>query len=156
NDAPSFVKGADQTVSEDAGAQSVASWASAISAGPTNESGQAVDFVVNNGNNARRAREPAVSAAGTLTYTQAANANGSATVTVKIHDDGGTANGGVDESATQSFTITVNSVNDAPSFTKGADQTVNEDAGAQSVSGWATAISAGPANESGQSVDFIV
>ena len=45
-------------------------------------------------------------------------------------------------------TITVNPVNDAPSFTKGADQTVNEDAGAQSVTGWATAISSGPANES--------
>src|SRR5438093_888828 len=66
------------------------------------------------------------------------------------------ANGGVDGSAKQSFRITVNSVNDAPSFVKGADQTVDEDAGAQSVSGWATAISAGPANESGQAVDFVV
>ena len=65
------------------------------------------------------------------------------------HDNGGTANGGVDTSArSQTFTITVNPVNDAPSFTKGADQTVNEDAGAQSVAGWATAISGGPANES--------
>ena len=36
-------------------------------------------------------------------------------------------------SAPQTFTITVTAVNDAPSFTKGADQTVLEDAGAQSV-----------------------
>src|SRR5207247_2480777 len=127
NDAPSFVEGADQTVNEDAGAQSVPSWASAISAGPTNESGQAVDFVVTNDNNGLFSGQPAVSAAGTLSYTPAANANGSATVTVKIHDDGGTANGGMDESATQTFTITVNPVNDAPSFVKGTNQTVNED-----------------------------
>lgn len=46
--------------------------------------------------------------------------------------------------------ITVVSVNDVPSFTKGADQTVLEDAGAQTVVGWATAISPGPANESGR------
>ena len=52
--------------------------------------------------------------------------------------------------------ITVNPVNDVPSFTKGPDQTVLEDAGAQTVRGWATNISPGPANESGQVVDFIV
>ena len=39
---------------------------------------------------------------------------------------------------------------------KGANQTKPEDAGAQTVTGWATAISKGPANESGQQVDFIV
>ena len=55
--------------------------------------------------------------------------------------------GGADTSAAQTFTITVTAVNDVPSFTKGADQTVNEDAGAQSVTGWATAISAGPSDE---------
>ncbi len=60
----------------------------------------------------RRSRRSA--ATGTLTYTPAANANGSATVTVQIHDNGGTANGGVDTSAAQTFTITVNAVNDAP------------------------------------------
>ena len=58
---------------------------------------------------------------------------------MQIHDDGGTANGGVDTSAAQTFIINVTAVNDAPSFTKGADQTVLEDAGAQSVPAWATA-----------------
>ena len=99
NDAPSFTKGADQTVNEDAGAQTVSGWATAISAGPANESGQAVNFVVSNNNAALFSAQPAVAANGTLTYTPAANANGSATVTVMIHDDGGTANGGVDTSA---------------------------------------------------------
>ena len=85
---------------------------------------------------------------GNLTYTPAANANGLATVTVKIHDDGGTANSGADTSASQTFTITVTPVNDAPSFTKGADVTRLEDCGAQTVSGWATGISAGPSDGS--------
>ncbi|MCY3018919.1 MAG: Ig-like domain-containing protein, partial [Planctomycetota bacterium] len=152
NDAPSFTKGADQTVNEDAGAKTVTGWATAISPWPADESGQAVDFIVTNDNNGLFSSQPAVSPAGTLTYTPAANANGSATVTVRIHDNGG----GADTSATQTFTITVNAVNDAPSFTKGADQTVNEDAGAKTVTGWATAISPGPADESGQAVDFIV
>src|SRR6185312_6366861 len=92
----------------------------------------------------------------TLTYTPAGNANGTATVTVHFHDNGGTANSGSDTSVAQTFTINVTAVNDVPSFTKGADQTVLEDSGAASVSGWATAISAGPANESGQAVNFIV
>src|SRR2546425_10176515 len=35
------------------------------------------------------------------------NANGAATVTVKLHDNGGVANGGVDTSAPQTFTITL-------------------------------------------------
>ena len=60
------------------------------------------------------------------------------------HDNGGTANGGVD-SVTNTFTVTVNFVNQPPSFTAGANQTVLENAGAQSVANWATAISAGPA-----------
>jgi hypothetical protein len=61
---------------------------------------------------------------------------------------------GVDTSASQTFTITVTAVNDAPSFTKGADPTVDEDAGAQTVNNWATAISRGPGDESGQTLTF--
>jgi hypothetical protein len=154
NDAPSFTKGADQTVLEDAGAQSVSGWATAISAGPADESGQALNFIVSNDNNGLFSTQPAIAANGTLTYTPTANANGSATVTVQLHDNGGTANSGSDTSASQTFTITVTAVNDAPSFTKGADQTVLEDAGAQSVTNWATAMTTGPGNESGQTLSF--
>ena len=152
NDAPSFTKGADQTVLEDSGAQSVGGWATAISAGPYES--QNVDFIVTNDNNGLFSAQPAVAANGTLTFTPALNANGSATVTVRAHDDGGTANGGIDTSAAQTFTISVTPVNDAPSFTKGADQTALEDSGAHSVAGWATAISAGPGET--QNVTFIV
>ena len=61
-------------------------------------------------------------------YTLANNANGTATVTVFLQDNGGTAGGGKNKNAVaQTFMITATAVNDAPSFTKGADQTVNED-----------------------------
>ena len=53
-------------------------------------------------------------------------------------------------------TITVNPVNDPPSFTKGADHVANEDSGAQTVNGWATAMSPGPAHESGQGMSFVI
>src|SRR5208283_4112802 len=99
-----------------AGAQTVNGWATALSAGPPNESSQTLNFIVSNNNNALFSTQPAVSATGVLTFTSAANANGSATVTVQIHDNGGTANGGVDTSAAQTFNITVTAVNDAPSF----------------------------------------
>ena len=158
NDVPSFVKGADRTVLEDAGAQSLAGWATGISAGPANESGQVVSFVVSNDNGGLFSVAPAVAADGTLTFTPAANANGVATVTVQARDDNGTPGVAGDDvsSAPQTFTVTVTPVNDVPSFVKGADRTVLEDAGAQSLAGWATGISAGPANESGQVVSFVV
>src|SRR5574341_569351 len=56
----------------------------------------------------------------------ARDAFGSATVTVVLQDDGGTASGGVDTSVPQSFTLTVTPVNDAPVATADA-YTVDED-----------------------------
>jgi hypothetical protein len=153
NDAPSFTKGADETVLEDSGAHPVDNWATAISpGGGADEAGQTVTFTVtNNTNPALFSVAPAVGSDGTLTYTPAADAFGSATITLKAVDNGTPPA----ESPPQSFVISVTGVNDAPSFTKGANQTVDEDAGAQSVPDWATGISAGP-NESGQTVTFAI
>src|SRR5207247_5612520 len=148
--------GADQTVLEDAGPQSITGWATAISPGPINESAQAVSFGVSNNSNTLFSVQPAISPAGTLTYTSAPNANGIATVTVQARDDGGTLNGGTDTSAPQTFTITVVAVNDPPGFAKGADQTAPEDSSAQTVANWATAITPGPSNESAQTLTFLV
>ncbi|MDX2242040.1 MAG: cadherin-like domain-containing protein [Leptolyngbyaceae cyanobacterium bins.302] len=127
NDAPSFTRGANQTVNEDAAAQSIANWATNISPGP-NEVGQVVTFGVENNNNALFSAQPTIDATGRLTYTPAANAFGTAIVTVSLVDNGGTDNGGVDTSAPQSFTITVNPVNDAPTFINlPGSQTTQED-----------------------------
>ncbi|MFO1351422.1 MAG: choice-of-anchor D domain-containing protein [Gammaproteobacteria bacterium] len=155
NDVPSFTKGPDQTVNEDAGAQTVTNWATNMSAGPADEAGQTLSFqVTNNTNAALFSVAPAVSPSGVLTYTPAADANGTATISLVINDSGGTADGGVDTSAVQTFTITVNAANDAPSFTKGPNQTINENAGAQSIANWATNLSQGPANEAAQTLSF--
>ncbi len=154
NDVPHFTKGADITVNEDSVAQSIANWATGISAGPADESGQTLSFTVTNDHNDLFSALPAIDANGTLTFTPAANEFGTATVSVKIYDDGGTENGGFNASAMQTFTITITAENDAPSFTKGGDITVLEDCGAQSRAGWATSISAGPSNESGQALSF--
>jgi hypothetical protein len=51
-----------------------------------------------------------VSPSGGLTYTPAANQNGSATITITLQDNGG----GTDTSPPQSFDITVTAVNDKP------------------------------------------
>ena len=115
NDAPSFAAGPDQLVLEDAGPQSVPGWASAISAGPENESGQGLKFIITgNTNLALFASAPAVGDDGALSFTPAADAFGAAVVTLVLRDGAGTAGGGVDTSAPQSFTITVVAVNDAP------------------------------------------
>jgi hypothetical protein len=157
NDAPSFQVGSDPTAAEDAGAQSIPGWATQISDGP-GESNQTLSFQTTGDTNPPLfSVAPAVDpATGTLTFTSAANAHGSATVTLVLHDDGGTAHGGIDQSALQSFTITVAPVNDAPSFVAGSDQTALEDSGSQTVPGWATQISSGPPDESGQALDFEV
>ncbi|MDO9399322.1 MAG: Ig-like domain-containing protein, partial [bacterium] len=114
NDAPSFTKGADQTVNEDAGAQTASNWATDLNTGSANENDQTLSFTATNNNNALFSVQPTVDSSGNLIYTPAANANGIATVTVSVKDSGGTANGGADTGATQTFTITVNPVNDLP------------------------------------------
>ena len=98
-----------------------------MSPGPANEASQTLTFIVTgNTNPALFSAGPAVAANGTLTFTPAPNANGTATITLTLRDNGGTANGGQDTSAPQSFTITLNPVNDAP-VAKDAYMTTNED-----------------------------
>jgi hypothetical protein len=156
NDAPSFSAGGDESVLEDAGATSVNGWATAISPGPANESAQALTFSLDVDNPGLFAVQPAVTPGGKLTYTPAPNANGVATVRIRLQDDGGSSHSGVDESAEQTFTVTVGAVNDAPSFSAGPDQTVISLLGNVSVPGWASNIQPGPADESSQNVTFNV
>ena len=146
NDRPTFFVLGVPAVLEDSGAQTV-NLLTNISPGPLEEA-QSVSFnVTHNNNPGLFSVAPAVSSSGTLTYTPAPDAFGNAIVTVVATDDGGTANGGVNTSTEQNFTISITPVNDAPTFTKGADQTINEDAGFQFISNWAINISQGP-NES--------
>ncbi|MBL9128455.1 MAG: hypothetical protein JNL97_12450, partial [Verrucomicrobiales bacterium] len=161
NDAPGFAAGPDQTVNSTAGPQTVKGWATAITPGPSDESDQTLTFLVSVDRSELFATVPAIDPSGNLTFTPAASANGTALVTVRLQDNGGTADGGADTSPARTLRITVvgsapPDVNDAPSFTAGPDQTVNSSSGPQAVNGWATAISAGPADESSQTLTFLV
>ncbi len=154
NDAPTFSLGTPPTVNEDAGAQTVNNLATSILTGPPNESGQSASFsITSNTNPGLFSVGPDVNDSGTLTYTPVANVSGSAIISLVLIDDGGTVNGGDDTSITQNFTITVNEVNDEPSFTAGASVQVDEDSGAFSQTNWATGLDAGP-NESSQNLTF--
>jgi uncharacterized repeat protein (TIGR01451 family) len=106
NDTPSFIAGGDQIVLTDSGPQTVPNWAGAISAGPVDEAGQAVNFIVTAAQPALFSAQPAIAPDGTLTYTPADGAAGSTTVDVRIQDDGSTS-GVPDTSAVQTFTITL-------------------------------------------------
>ena len=91
NDAPSFVKGPDQHATDESGPQTIPGWATSIMPGPSNESGQALHFLITTDQAGLFAAGPSVSPAGELTFTPAANASGTATVLIALIDDGGTA-----------------------------------------------------------------
>ena len=165
NDAPVFTPGPHQTVLEDAGLVVIPNWATAIANGPaaaTDEVNQTRNFVVTTiqtEGNLVFTTAPAVSPnEGHLTFQTAPDTNGRAVVTVQLLDNGGTALGGVDRSAIHTLTITVQSVNDAPGFVAGANQSVQEDAGPIVVAGWATNIvpaAATATDESTQVLGFV-
>jgi len=108
NDPPSFVIGADKVTTDNSGPQTFPGCATSITAGPPNESSQQVHFVlVGNTKPDNFLVQPAIDTSGTLTFTPAPNAHGVAQITIQLQDDGGTANGGSNTSAPQTFKIEV-------------------------------------------------
>ncbi len=119
NDVPSFTIGSDQSVVEDDDPKTVSGWATDISKGPSDESGQALTFNISGVTANLYAVQPSLSSSGELTYTLADDAHGTNTITVTLSDNGGTDNSGVDTSDPQTFTITISPVADTPSITGG-------------------------------------
>ena len=156
NDPPSFDKGPNQYISEDASEQRIENWALNISAGPADESTQVLTFSTITDNDDLFAVLPTITSTGTLIYKTKPDFNGVANVSVQLHDNGGDSNGGTSSSAIQVFMITVYAVNDPPTFKKGPDQIILEDAGEQNIIGWAIDISPGPINESNEFLTFHV
>lgn len=148
NDPPSFTVPATVGTAEDSGAQSLVNWVTSIDTGPVNEA-QTMSFNVSNDNNGLFAVQPAISSDGRLTYTGAADAHGSAELTIEGSD-------GIDSHTPASVTLTITEVNDKPTFTAPTTLNIDEDAGPQTENPWATAILAGPADESAQTVSFNV
>jgi hypothetical protein len=78
---------------------------------------------------------------GSIAFTPVAYAFGSATITVTVNDGGTTSN-----TVSQSFTVTVNPVNQPPTLNALANMSLNENAPLQAVT--LSGISSGAANES--------
>jgi VCBS repeat-containing protein len=86
---------------------------------------------------------------GSFTYTPDADFNGSDSFVYQAEDgNGGTTTATVD--------ITIDPVNDAPSFVTLGGQTVPEDSGSHTVPGFATASPGGGADETGQTFTYNV
>jgi hypothetical protein len=129
------------TINENAGAQSVA--LSGISSGATNEVQTLSVSAVSS--NPSLIANPNVTysspnTTGTLSFTPAANAYGTAIITVTVND-GQTVNNTV----SQSFTVTANWVNQPPTLNPLTNLTINENSGVQSVA--LSGISSGATNE---------
>ncbi|HTG45198.1 MAG TPA: hypothetical protein VK633_11775, partial [Verrucomicrobiae bacterium] len=107
NDAPSFTLASNNViVTKYTTVMTVTNFGTNIISGPSNESTQTWSFVVTPGNASSFVVQPSMSTNGTLTF-QAKDIAGAASVTVKLQDNGGVANGGTNLSAAQTFTVTV-------------------------------------------------
>lgn len=117
NHSPSFTKGPDVTlvVAAFPTAYLYPHWATDIRSGPPGEPPQNLTFLLTTDNPALVGALGIIPATGDLQFSPAPNATGIATVTVVLMDDGGTANGGIDQSEPQTFTITVVPTNTPPS-----------------------------------------
>ena len=111
NQPPSFTLASSAPLTVDSGSSAITynvpNFATNITSGPANQPPEAVNFIVSNTNPSLFTVQPAISPNGTLSFQTAATANGSTLVTVQLHNSGGTANGGQDTSAPQTFTINV-------------------------------------------------
>src|SRR5213075_2006355 len=119
NDLPTITDIVNQTVDED-----TATAALAFTIGDVETAATALSVTTSSSNlTLVPAANMVVGGAGasrTVTVTPAANQSGTATITVTVKDaDGGTAS--------DSFLLTVNAVNDLPTITDIVNQTVNED-----------------------------
>src|SRR5262249_29901412 len=94
NDAPGFLRRPDVSAPQDAPVTFV-NWATGIVNGPPNEANQGHAFIVTNDNPTLFAVPPAIGVDGTLVF-QPSGSRGTAVVTVRLQDNGGTANGGID------------------------------------------------------------
>ncbi|MBA4020492.1 MAG: hypothetical protein C0483_25305 [Pirellula sp.] len=108
NDAPTFTPGDAITVDADSGPQTIA-WGADMSPGPDDEAGQNVWFEITANDNAELfAGAPTIDhETGDVSFTTAPGQSGVAHLTVVLHDDGGTAHGGVNTSSPRQLTINV-------------------------------------------------
>ncbi len=125
NDPPSFTPGGSVTMDKNQGPYS-GPWATDISTGAANES-DPLTFEITNDNPSLFSDPPAIDpSTGTLTFTTAPDAWGTANISVYLWD-------GADASETRTFTVTVNETNDPPTTIGVPNITVDEDSPATTI-----------------------
>ncbi|WP_216670796.1 beta strand repeat-containing protein, partial [Microcoleus asticus] len=136
NDKPSFTNLGNQTlISWTNTVQTVSNWVNSVTFGPADEATQTVsNYMVTNTDNTLFTTQPSVATNGTLTYTPSGKP-GTATVSVQLQDNGGTANAGVDLSDTATFNITI----PVPKVNLTASTTTASEAGTTAITFTATA-----------------
>jgi hypothetical protein len=107
NDSPSFTPGPDQRVEDIVGPQTIVGWARDLKAGPPNEADQSLSFLVSTDRPELFQVTPSISPSGTLTFEPRPDTSGVAQVIVRLKDDGGSSNGGIDSSPPVSSMIEI-------------------------------------------------
>jgi large repetitive protein len=151
NDAPSYGLSQNRiNVVEDQGLIALPGFATnvrpAINATAIDENSQTLTFDLTFTNPALFVNNPSIDSAGRLTFRTAPDQNGTSIVTARLRDNGLAGpppNSNLGPLLT--FTISVDSINDAPEFTMPSTLQVIEDQGLVSVPGFATGIRPGPA-----------
>jgi len=110
NDPPRFSKGTDPTAASDSLERIHAGWARSIEAGPADESLQKTAFRLTHTSPGLFAVQPSLSPEGTLRFTPLRGVTGNDTLYVRLGDDGGTSDGGIDSSAIDTFHIALRSL----------------------------------------------
>ena len=116
NDQPSFVLATNLVVVGEEAVCLFPAFATGIVKGPPNEYAQTIKWLVtvDRPELFLSTAQPQITTYGDLKFTAAKNATGSAQVTVRLQDNGGTAYGGIDTSEAQTFSIVIQNVNDPP------------------------------------------
>ena len=154
NDPPQFTSGSVPLLYEDDGEKRI-DWANNIITGPEDESDQECEFIIHPQSHALFETSPRLTSDGILSFRTAPNAYGSAVFDVKLKDNGGTDNGGIDTSDVQRFTVVITPVNDCPDFETQSDVLIHNWDGQRLFPNWISNINTGP-NESGQDIEFHV
>jgi gliding motility-associated-like protein len=162
NTAPQFgIPAPDIVIDEKAGAQQIINFATGIAAGVNpEENGQALTFILEPvmpvDPFVTFVSEPGIDKFGAITFEATEFATGVVNYLVYLEDDGSAVLPNVNKSAGVPISITINPINDPPSFTVGESINIDEHTGLVTISDWATDISAGGPDESGQTLSFVV
>jgi hypothetical protein len=154
NQPPTFTLGTNRLAyKENFGPVTNLNFVSGVSSGPANQSGESNYFVLKCTTNFFT-QVPSLDTNGTLTFQVAPNQFGTNAITFILFNSGSTTNGGRN-SLTNTLTLAVAYVNQAPSFTLATNLVaVSEESAGYTNKAFVTALSAGPASESGQTWTF--